>query len=181
VRIRNQRGAISAGLILGIVNTLCVLLALFALIYTRVLYKRPVFTEKSERERLAAELDAAKKTKEATNVGTMQFDPFTVNIRAMPPEGAAEGTSTQAPEGKMHFARISMTLELRDIDKKSKVEEVKPVLMDKLLTLFGGKSFNEITTVQGRYLLRNDILELVNELVKEPLVMNVFFSEFLVQ
>ena len=182
-RLKDNQGAISLNLILGILNTVCVLLALGALVYTQVLFKRPVITEESERERLAAAQDAEKlkKKKEIVDAGTIQFEPFVVNIRALPPSGPQEGTTTQGPQGKMHFARIAMTLELRDMGKKDRIEEVKPVMMDKLLSLFGGKSYNEITTVQGRYLVRNDILEIANTLVKEPLVMNVFFTEFLVQ
>ena len=174
----NQRGKLSVDLLLGVVNTVFVLAALGTLAYTQILYKRPPITEEGERKRLA---ELHKKPPAKTAPGVMQFDPFTVNIRSVPTTPLpAEGTPSQI-QGKTHFARAAITLELRDIEHKYKIDDVRPKILDALLTMFGNKQFNEITTVQGRYILRNEILDLVNETIKEPLVTNVFFTEFIVQ
>jgi flagellar basal body-associated protein FliL len=73
--------------------------------------------------------------------------------------------------------------------------------MDYLLSLLGRKAFADLTTVQGRYLLRSQISEIVNQLVNgemdekdtpgkapqhhvgggAPLVTNVYFTQFIVQ
>jgi flagellar basal body-associated protein FliL len=171
----NQAGKLSMDFLLGVVNTVLVLAALGTLVYTRVLHKRPAITEGSERQRLA---EALKRPLPSTATGLVQFEPFTVNIKALPVVSLpSEGTAA----GRTHFARVAMTLEIRDAQKKPKVEDSRAKIMDELLTMMGAKQFSDITTVQGRYILRNEILEKINLLVDEPLVMNVFFTEFIVQ
>ena len=175
---RDRQGGINLPLILGILNSVLFLVALGTLVYTKVLFKRPPITEQGERQKLTAQ--KAKHTATSAS-GIVQFEPFTVNIKATSKVSLpAEGSATQGQE-KTHFARIAMALELRDLGRKSKLDDFRPKVMDELLTLLGNKGYNEITTVQGRYVLRNDILEKVNSILKEPLVMNVFFNEFVVQ
>lgn len=148
------------------------------LIYTRMIFKRPPITETAERTRIAAR---QKQPAAPAKSGVVQFEPFTVNIKSVPVHPLPSESNGSQIKGKTHFATVGIALELRDGDKKFKIDDAKPILMDKLLSHFGTKNFNEITTVQGRYLLRNDILDLVNEVVKDPLVTNVFFTQFIVQ
>ena len=177
LRSLDRRGKLSADLLLGIANTALVVLALGALVYTRVLYHRPKITEEGERQRLAGQ----KQTRLKSNSGLVQFDPFVVNIKSIPSVPLpAEGSATQI-QGKTHFVRVAMTLEIRDVDHKYKIDDYRPKIMDQLLTLLGGKQFNEITNVQGRYVLRNEILDMVNTIIQEPLVTNVYFTEFITQ
>ena len=104
-----------------------------------------------------------------------------MNIKSIPTVPLpAEGNSSQI-QGKTHYARIGLTLELRNINEKGAVGENRPRILDELLTMLGNKQFNEISTVQGRYILRNEILDKINDMVKKPLVTNVFFTEFIVQ
>lgn len=177
-RLAENQGGISVGLLLGIVNTLLVLVALGVLVYTRVLFKRPPITEEGERQRIS---QRKTQVQSPFKPGILQLEPVTVNIRAFPTGPLpAEGKTSQM-QGKIHFVKANIALELRNIDEKAKVDDVRAVIMDKLLTLIGNKSFDEVTTVQGRYILRNDIMEMINKVIKEPLIINVFFSEFVVQ
>ena len=163
-------------LLIGLVNTLAILGALGTLLYTRVLYQRPVITETGERDRLA-KLHAAPPAPAAP--GYVTFEPFTASIRTEPP--ADIDPRSAEVKGKAHYVRLGFSMEVRLPDKVSVIEEVRPILMDQLLSMLGKKSYTELTTAQGRYLLRNEVMELTNRIVKEPLVTNVFFTEMVVQ
>jgi flagellar basal body-associated protein FliL len=199
-------GAVEAGpkpsklpLLLGLINTVAVLAAVGALVYTRVLFKRPPITEASERAHIEA-MKVAKPPK-AMVPGEITFDQTTINIATSPAdpkpaETAGPGSSNPAQlGGKMHYATVAFTLQIRDADAKADVEALKPLITDQLLTLMGKKQFHELTSVQGRYVLKTQIVELANELWNkrqnkdgaigttpaEPLVTELYFSQFIVQ
>ncbi len=164
------------------------MIALGLLVYTKIIHKRPPITEASERARLAAKLQ---QHTPSTQTGTVVFESVTVNIRSTPNEPKpADGTSNQI-KGKLHYATVGFALEIRDEAKKEKIESIRAMIMDQLLGVLGRKSFNDLTSVQGRYLLRNQILETANQLIAkndknqksniDPLVTNVFFTNFIVQ
>ena len=101
---------------------------------------------------------------------------------------AADGTSQQI-EGKLHYSTVGFALEIRDGSKKEVIETLRPIIMDKFISLLGRKGFKELTTVQGRYLLRTQLLESVNQIVakaseeaaRDGLVTNIYFTQFIVQ
>lgn len=177
------------GLGFTLFNSICILAALGFLAYTKLVHKKPPITEASERARLAAKMRVQTPQSQS---GTIVFESVTVNIRTNPNEPKpAPGTANQI-KGKLHYATVGFALEVRDEAKKEKVEGVRPVLIDNVLSMLGRKSFNELTTVQGRYLLRNQILDTANKLIAkneekqkakrpDPLVTNVFFTNFIVQ
>lgn len=149
-------------------NSVAVLAALGTLIYTRVLFKRPPITESQERKRLEDDKAAAKDTV----ASEVTFKAVTVNI--LP-------SSTTGADGKAHFCTVSFNLEIRDGAKADRLEAVRPKIEDRLLALLGRKSFDDLNTVQGRYILRAELIDLVNELTGEPLATDVFFTQFIVQ
>jgi flagellar basal body-associated protein FliL len=181
----NASGATAAGgsrkqLLLPLFNTLLVLGVLGMLIYTRLVFKRPAITEQGERTRLA---QARASPTPVAVPGTLSFDPVTVNIASTPnAPHPADGTAAQI-KGKLHYATVGITFELRDIAEKERLEKVKPVILDQVLQTLGHKSFGELITVQGRYVLRTQLMELANQLVpsREAAVTNVYFTHFVVQ
>lgn len=172
-------------LLVVLMNTIAILAALGAFVYTRILFKRPAITEQDERAKL---LEAQAHPKAPPVAGLVNFEPVTVNIKStMPnPKSETEPQPGQFP-GKVHYATIAFSFEIRDITKKDDIEGLRPILLDKILSMVGRKSFEELTTVQGRYVLRTQILDLVNDLLKaeskdkDIAVTNVFFTQFLVQ
>ncbi len=176
-------------LIVALVNTLAVLGAAGFLGYSKLVYKRPKITEHTERKRLAE----VAKVDEAQAPATVMFEPLVVNIQSYPnAPKAADGTSRQI-QGKLHYAQIGFGLEIRNEKRKEEIESLRPIIIDKIISLLGRKAFHELTTIQGRYLVRQQILDLINEVVaassakpgeepaKESLVSNVFFTHFFAQ
>lgn len=190
-----------APLILALVNSIGVLGALGALVYTRMLYQRPAITEDGERARLA---QVAASPTPPPQPGMITFEPVTVNIEATPGAPKPLDGTPQQIQGKLHYATVGFSLEVRDMGFKPEIDAITPMLMDKVLALLGHKSFNELTTVQGRYVLRTQVLELTNELLAkhlparsgadhgkrgpgaqtnkpDPIVVGVYFTQFIVQ
>lgn len=163
-------------MILALVNTLAIMGALFAVVYTKVLYKRPAITENSERLRLDSALEAGQKKRKvdtALNLGTVHFDPITANIA---PDPGSPGESA-----RVRYANINFSLEIKDAKKADKVEAIKIPFLDALLSVLGKKKFEDLTTVQGRYVLRSEMISTINKLLKEDLVTNVYFIHYMIQ
>ena len=157
--------------------------ALGMFVYTRVLFKRPPITEAQERERL---LKTKVEPKAMINPGLMHFDPVTVNIKASPEElRAAASQSNDTPQ---HYVTIGFSLELRDIGEQKMVDGLRPRVVDIVLSSLSKRTYGELVTVQGRYVLRTEMIDKINELFeikgKPPgpaTITNFFISSFAVQ
>ncbi len=141
--------------ILALVNTLAVLGAIGALVYTKILFKRPPITEEVERKRV---LKTKLEPSGPSEPGRMTFGPMTLNIQ---PYSARPGEK----EGKPRYLVLAFVVELRDAGQIPLIESIRPALMDRLLALFSQKPFHELSSVQGRYLLRTQIVDIVNEMI----------------
>lgn len=170
--------------ILVLVNTLAIAGVAGLMVYTRLLYKRPAITEHSERAKLAQSHAVPAKP---ASPGVMRFDPITVNIESDPSNPKPAEQSNQAIQGKLHYASIEFYLELRDEGQKEKLEAVRAILVDKVISMLGKTNLPELITIQGRYVLKTKIMDEANKLAKteggasDPLVSNVFFTNFVVQ
>ena len=182
----NLKGALSLPLIIVALNLIVGLAAVGMLAYTKLVYKRPAITETSERDRLASTKGSPVPL---STPGNVPFDSITLNIEAIPSQPRpADGTVGQI-EGKLHYATIGFSLEIQDISRKDVIDGLRPLIMDRFLSIVGRKGIRELTTVQGRYLLRTQILEAVNQLiaqradrpVPDGFVTNIFFTQFIVQ
>lgn len=167
-------------LIMGLLNTVALLAALGTFTYTRLLFKRPPITEEGERQLLLA----AKKKKAPSEIipGYIKIDKITANIAPQPPNPKpAEGTESQI-QGKLHYLTMEFHFEVNHQPKaEQKLDIVRSKLMDMILNNIGKKSFDQLATIHGRFILRSEIQDMANNLFEEPLVTNVFFSEFIVQ
>lgn len=156
-------------MILALVNTLAILGALGMAVYTKMLFKRPPITEEGERAKLQ---EKKNKPAVATQRGTIEIPSLTFNIAS---------SKATAGRSKLHYGSAAITIEIANIDEQADFDAIKPVFMDKMLQLFGKKTFDELTTVQGRYVLRMELLEMINALMKRNYVTNIFFTKFIIQ
>ena len=177
-----------AGLpMLQLVNILAILGTAGFAYYSKILYKRPPILEEKERERIAEE--AQQERVEATRVD-VKFGPITANIASTPNRPRpADGTSEQI-EGKLHYVTLTFTMNISDDSKQDLVETIRPVFLDKMNQILGKKEFHELNSIQGRYLLQSQFIDIANRLIreaspeernKEPLVTGIYFTHFLVQ
>lgn len=163
-------------LILAAANGLFVLAVLGFAAYSKLVFKRPAITESEERAKLATQVHQKKE-----EPGSVKFDQVTVNIATNPknPE-AAPGTERQL-QGKLHYITFEFVLEIRDQAKSHKLDEIREVYMDEVLGIVGRKSFDDLNSVQGRFLLRTQLQDIANRLLKEPLVTNAYFTNYILQ
>lgn len=128
------------------------LAALGTLLYTHVLYKRPPITEAAEARRLQ-DLYVARARPPVS--GLIAFDPVTINIAPSPGESG----------GKPHYATIGFSLEIQDAALGSWVERVRPLIEDKLVSTVARLQFQDLNSVQGRYVLRAKLIEDINRII----------------
>ncbi len=157
-------------MILLLLNALATLGAVGMLVYSRILYKRPPITESGEAERLKKKLE---KPKPSGPPGAVVFTPVTINLA--PPEA---GTGS---ENKIHYATLAFTISTVDQSAAQKLESIRPLLQDRMISMVSKRSYQELTSVQGRFLLRTQLRDAANQVAKEALAADVYFTEFVVQ
>jgi flagellar basal body-associated protein FliL len=171
-------------ILLTLVNTLIIVAALGVLAYTKLIYKRPVYTETGERQKLA---EAKTKIRPGAKSGLVPFEQMTVNIRGTPATPKPANDPLRQIQGKLHYATMAFSVQIDDMDRKDEIDDIRALLIDRILSLMGQKTFSELNSVQGRYVVRSQILDGVNELLSkqgknhEVLATNLFFTQFLVQ
>ena len=156
--------------ILLAVNTVAALAAVGMLYYKFKIFKRPPITESAEAAKLKKKFE---KPKLVGPPGSLKFDTVTINL--------AQAQAGTGGENKIHYASVAFTITTADQGGMHKLEEIRPLLQDRLISMVAKRQYGEVNSVQGRYLLRTQLRELANQLAKEPLATDVYFTEFVVQ
>lgn len=171
-------------LILVLVNSLAVLGVLGLVLYTKMLYKRPKITEDSERTKIEAQAAQKNSALQSGERHLMRLDGIQANLK--PTLIGKTGPGAPPPIVKAHFVNMSFSLELLNSNQESVIRDNLPKFLDALLKSLGQTSVEELTSVQGRFILRNRIAGIINDLLQKskndpPIVTNVYFNDFLVQ
>lgn len=149
---------------LVLLNTLFVLAALGTLAYTKLLYKKPVIEEHVELEKKQEEAKAAP---EPTERPLVKFDQMTINIAMT--------------SGKAHYATVAFAIECRDDAACANATEKKAILTDKLIAALGRRQLTELNTIQGKLLLKSELVRRFNEILSPGAVTDLYFSNFILQ
>ena len=117
---------------------------------------------------LAAEKMAAKQRAMTEDFKERLYgmDPFVVNVTG---------------DGYNRFLKLRVELEANDTDLKEELDARLPQVRDALIVLLSSKQLSDITDFEGKALLKEDILERVNDLLDGGQVRSVLFTEFVVQ
>jgi flagellar FliL protein len=101
----------------------------------------------------------------------MVMDPFTVNLQ---PDGAGD-----------QFLQVSFTLQVADPKEVELIKLYLPQVRSQLLLLLSGKKASQISTVDGKKKLAEEIMATVNAPFSPDAapqnVTNVFFTSFVIQ
>jgi len=79
------------------------------------------------------------------------------------------------------YLRATMQLELAPEQTVETFKQRLPQIRDVVLTILPTKQFQEIRTVDGKATLRMEILNRLNELLGDESVVNIYFTEFVIQ
>ena len=172
-------------LIISLLNTIAVIATLGLLVYSKILYKKPKITEESEKKHLAVVYASPKPPPVPA---WLKFESITVNI-APTPADAPENKDNAPERSNLHYVTTGFSLQIADQSKTDYIESARPFIVDQIITLLGRKKAQELSTVQGRYILKSQLLEILNKKIAElthdksntPVVTNLYFDQFIVQ
>ena len=86
-----------------------------------------------------------------------------------------------ADKGGNRYLRVTMDLELGNPEVESEINKRLPQVRDSILMILPTKRFEDISTVQGKVTLRDQIMETINGFLAQGKITNIFFKEFVVQ
>ncbi len=84
------------------------------------------------------------------------------------------------PRGK-RYLKTKIELELNNEALTDEIERRLPQLRDGVLTTLSSKSYEDVSTLEGKYQLRAEIVALLNQYLQSGQITNLYFTEFIVQ
>jgi flagellar FliL protein len=86
-----------------------------------------------------------------------------------------------ADHGGKRYLRVTMALELSDTEAVGTIESRLPQIRDAVLMILPTKTYDDVSTTDGKIALRNQVMEKINLLMTKGRVNNIYFTEFVVQ
>jgi flagellar protein FliL len=86
-----------------------------------------------------------------------------------------------ADHGGKRYLRVTMALELSDPEAATSIENRLPQVRDAILMILPTKTYDEVSTTEGKAALRHQLMEKINSLMTKGQVDNIYFTEFVVQ
>lgn len=117
-----------------------------------------------EKEKEDEELGATE-TEEEQELPMYELDTFTVNL--------ADTAATR-------YARVTMKLELSNMDVENEIERRTPQIRDLIIILISSKRYADIQNPDGKNKLRDEIVKSINSYLVKGEVKNLYFTNFVV-
>ena len=86
-----------------------------------------------------------------------------------------------ADKGGKRYLRVNMELELSHPEVAEEIEKRLPLVRDRVLIVLSSKTYEEISTAVGKDELRTKLITDLGKLFVPDSIVNVFFTEFVVQ
>ncbi len=107
--------------------------------------------------------ETKEKTEEKKSV-LVALDPFILNL---------------AEQGR--FLKISIQLELSEPSIEEQLKNKLPQLRDVIIMLVSNKSVESISSAEGKFQLKDEILLRSNQVMGKDVIRNIYFTEFVMQ
>lgn len=91
---------------------------------------------------------------------------FTVNLADSP--------------GNRYF-KIGLEVELNSPDAAKEIQNQNARVRDSIILLLSSKTVKELTTPEGKVLLKNEVAARLNQILGAPRVVRIFFTDFVIQ
>jgi flagellar basal body-associated protein FliL len=90
---------------------------------------------------------------------------------------------TVNPKGSMgrRFAVFEVVLEMNDAAYIEKVKQIKPVIVDKFLSYLREKTVADFSMSEQMKIIRNDLRKIVNAVLDEDAVKNLYFTRYVLE
>jgi flagellar basal body-associated protein FliL len=79
------------------------------------------------------------------------------------------------------YFKVNLVLEMDGEALGAEIEERKPQIMDLLINILSNKTLENISTTSGRNMLRQEMIDKINALLETGRLVNIYFTEFVVQ
>jgi flagellar FliL protein len=79
------------------------------------------------------------------------------------------------------YLKVGVLLGISDPATIPLVEKYKPLLDDAALILLSSKTYNDLATMEGKIVLKQEFIARVNQILGGNVVNKIYFSEFVVQ
>ncbi|NOY52950.1 MAG: flagellar basal body protein FliL [Deltaproteobacteria bacterium] len=84
-------------------------------------------------------------------------------------------------EEENRFLKTTLTLELDNDAVKDELDKRIAQVRDIILLQLSTKRFSDVRTVDGKYILREELLDKLNSILITGKIKNIYFTEFIVQ
>lgn len=95
------------------------------------------------------------------------LDPIVVNING--------------PEGELRYLKVTVGVELNVPELQAEVDLRKPQILDVLIRVFSSRDLVEVNEPRGRDAIRREIKTRLNDILTKGRLLNVYFTEFVIQ
>lgn len=108
------------------------------------------------------------------DVGYYNLTPdFTTNI------------ATTSASGKLHYLRVRVIVMLRSTSDLEAVKKRDAIMRDAIISIFGSKTYEEVSSPEGREAIRSEcrerITKLIDNSIGHPVVQDLLFTNYLYQ
>lgn len=84
------------------------------------------------------------------------------------------------PTGR-RYLKTTMSLELNHADKGDEINKKTPQIRDAVIVLLSSKTLEDVTSTKGKFQIRKEVGYRINKFLKDVVVLNVYYTEFVVQ
>lgn len=84
------------------------------------------------------------------------------------------------PHGK-RYLKLRLEFELNVEEVRMEVDRRMPQLKDTILTLLSSKTYEDVSSLEGKLQLRAELMSMLNRYLQTGSITNIYFTEFIVQ
>ncbi|MBW1800612.1 MAG: flagellar basal body-associated FliL family protein [Deltaproteobacteria bacterium] len=84
------------------------------------------------------------------------------------------------PHGKKYL-KVKLDLELDREEVREEIDKRLPQFRDTILTMLSSKTFQDISSMEGKLQLRAEIISMLNQYLRSGMISNIYFIDFIVQ
>jgi flagellar basal body-associated protein FliL len=128
--------------------------------YLKFVYKKPTITDTMAME------EVKQKAEEMVEIIEYKLEPFVVNL---------------SKHDKNKYLNARFTLIALDFDTKNELDKKVDKIRDAIISILNEKSAGEISTVQGKLFLKDQIVTSINRILLRGSVKEVYIESFVVQ
>ncbi len=83
--------------------------------------------------------------------------------------------------GSSKYLKVGIDIELANADAAKELERQKARIRDAIIILLSSKTYSTLSTTTGKIAVKNEIASRINQILQSPRVIQVYFTDFVVQ